>query len=131
MKPNPNNFKVSDISEQTKLYCFYQFGYENLAEYFYSAFKANWIDRIEKGKPPIWKNPDLALKTWVRRSSPTAIRENMYSARVWEMAIAWCKDKQYQEEIKVPVPVIKTTPKPVNRELMSKNLKKLIIGMDI
>lgn len=128
MKPTQDNFKVSDISEQTKLYCFYHFGYEDLAEMFYPAFMTNLRDRIEDGRKPKWKNPDLALKRWVRESSPAG---SMYKASKWEQALKKCKARQCKEEIPVPVPKMKTTPEKQDRRVAMKELKKMIIGMKI
>lgn len=129
---NPNNFKVTNISEQTKLYCFYKFGYEDLAEYFYSAFVANWKDRIEDGSSQLrikWSNPDLALKRWVRYSSPVSPARNMFNVSNWERAIAWCKAKQYKESINVVIPEIKTTPMVQDKRIAYKEVAKMLKGL--
>lgn len=60
----PEDFKLSDISSQTKQYCLDNFGYDDLAEYFYPEFMENWRYRLtcKKSAWPKWSDPDLALK---------------------------------------------------------------------
>ena len=119
---NPDNFKFSDISEQTKKYCFDNFSYYDLAEMFYPAFMRNWRDRLEDGRKPKWKDPDLSLKRWVRESSP---RGNIYSVKIWEAAIEKCKAKMNKEKPKIPLPKIKTTPKKADKRIAREEIEKM------
>ena len=122
----PSDFKITDISEQTKKYCLDNFDYLDLAEYFYKPFVTNWRDRLEDGRKPKWKSPDLALKKWVREASP---RGQMYNAGKWEEALAWCKAKERKQAPKEVIEKIstafKTTPPPVDMEKQRAKMKKL------
>jgi len=119
---NPDNFNTEDITTVTKDYCLDNFGYYDLAEMFYPAFIRNWRDRLEDGRKPKWKDPDLALKRWVRESSP---RGNMFNVKTWEAAIDKCKTKMNKETPKIPIPKMKTTPKRADKKLAREEVRKM------
>ena len=121
---NPNQFTSDSISDQTKAYCLDNFGYPDLAEYFMPAFKKNWKDRLEDGRKPKWKDPDLALKRWVREASP---RGQIYNIKSWESALAACKEKEFRKPINIKLPIMKTTPQPTDRLAAQKELKKALL----
>ncbi len=101
----PDNFQVSP---ELRLWSENKYGFSNLPDVFLSRFKNNWLDRIEDGRAPKWKDPELALRRWVREASPSG---GMYKANEWEAALQQCKAAQRKESIKVPLPDIKVKPK--------------------
>ena len=117
----PSDFKITDISEQTKTYCAKR-GSEYLAEMFYPEFIEWWENLLADGRKPVWKSPDLALKNWVGRESPA---RKGYTSQKWERALKKCKDKLNKQAIPDYGYKPKSTPKPISEE--SKQRAKVAI----
>jgi len=88
--PEPTPISLEDHRK----YCAGKWGYPMLVDVFCPYFMRNWEDRIKDGRPPKWKDPNLAFMRWIRESSPG---HQFYNASKWEAYIELAKQKEFGE----------------------------------
>jgi len=98
-----------------------KYGYYDLPDFFLSDFRSHHAAKGSK-----YSDWQRALMNWITWSSPAG---QYHNAKIWEAAIEKCKAKLRAEKIKVPIPKMKTTPKPVDREAARAAIKKMRLGL--
>jgi len=114
----PDNF-----TPQTHVYewALRKFGYYDLPDFFLSDFRSHHAAKGTK-----YSDWQRALMNWVTWSSPSG---QYYNAKVWESALEKCKAKLKAETIKIPLPIMKTTPKKANPETARLAIRQMMAGL--
>jgi len=105
------------VTDSIKDWSLDKHGYYDLPDYFISDFR-----QIHAAKGTKYENWQKALQMHINRNSPSGI---YHSPKIWEAALEKCKDKMKREEVKIPVPKMKTTPKRSKPKLAREEIRKM------